>query len=108
VAIGIQRGIRPFFGSYAKDSRQADDLLFKASKAEAIDEECQQSAIGKLLRSALYVHRSALESLGPLLRVYEGCARSYLGEIDGANLIKLHRHSGKVWYLVYERVSGEW
>ena len=29
------------------------------------------------------------------------CLRSYLGEIDGATLIKLHRHSGKVSYLVY-------
>ena len=36
-----------------------------------------------------------------LLRVYEGCARAYLGEVEGANLIKLHRHSGKVSYLVY-------
>ena len=27
--------------------------------------------------------------------------RAYLGEIDGANLIKLHRLSGKVSYLVY-------
>ena len=42
-----------------------------------------------------------LDSLEPLLRVYEGCARAYLGEVEGANLIKLHRHSGKVSYLVY-------
>ena len=27
--------------------------------------------------------------------------RTYLGEIEGANLIKLHRQSGKVSYLVY-------
>ncbi len=51
--------------------------------------------------NALYLHRIALESLDPLLRVYEGCARAYLGEVEGANLIKLHRHSGKVSYLVY-------
>ena len=51
--------------------------------------------------NALYVHRHALDSLEPLLRVYEGCARAYLGEVEGANLIKLHRHSGKVSYLVY-------
>jgi DNA phosphorothioation-associated putative methyltransferase len=44
------------------------------------------------------VHRDALE---PLLRVYEGCARAYLGAVEGANLIKLHRHSGKVSYRVY-------
>ena len=51
--------------------------------------------------NALYLHRSALESLDPLLRIYEGCARAYLGEVEGANLIKLHRQSGKVSYLVY-------
>ena len=51
--------------------------------------------------NALYLHREALDSLEPLLRVYEGCARAYLGEIEGANLIKLHRHSGNVSYLVY-------
>ena len=48
-----------------------------------------------------YIHRTALEALDPLLRVYEGCARAYLGEIEGADLIKLHRHSGKVSYLAY-------
>jgi len=35
------------------------------------------STIGKLLPNALYVHRDALDSLEPLLRVYEGCARAY-------------------------------
>jgi len=59
------------------------------------------STIGKLLPNALYVQSDALDSLEPLLRVYEGCARAYLGEVEGANLIKLHRHSGKVSYLVY-------
>ena len=49
----------------------------------------------------LYIHRSPLESLTPPVRVYEGCARTYLGEIDGANIIKLHRHSGKISYLAY-------
>ena len=38
----------------------------------------------------------------PLLRVFEGCARKYLGEIEGQTSIKLsHRQSGKVSYLVY-------
>ena len=49
----------------------------------------------------IYVHRDVLDSLESLLRVYEGCAWADLGEIEGANLIKLHRHSGKVSYLVY-------
>jgi hypothetical protein len=99
--IGLQWDIREFFGSYASACRRADARLFQAGDAAAIDHACRNSSVGKLLPNALYVHRSALESLDPLLRIYEGCARAYLGEIDGANLIKLHRHSGAVSYLVY-------
>jgi DNA phosphorothioation-associated putative methyltransferase len=98
---GLQRDIRAFFGSYSSDCRRADEVLFRAGDAEAVDDACRRSAVGKLLPNALYFHRTALESLDPLLRVYEGCARAYLGEIDGANLIKLHRQSGKVSYLTY-------
>ena len=99
--VGLQRDIRAFFGSYTNACRLADELLFKAGDAEAVDAACRRSPIGKLLPNALYIHREALESLDPLLRVYEGCARTYLGEINEANLIKLHRESGKVSYLVY-------
>ncbi len=66
-----------------------------------MDEACKRATVGKLLPNALHVHRDALDLLEPLLRVYEGCARAYPGEVEGANLIKLHRHSGKVSYLVY-------
>jgi DNA phosphorothioation-associated putative methyltransferase len=101
LSVSLQRDIRGFFSSYANACRLADDLLFRARSAEAVDEVCRRSAVGKLLPTALYVHRTALEALDPLLRVYEGCARAYLGVLDGANLIKLHRQSGKVSYLVY-------
>jgi DNA phosphorothioation-associated putative methyltransferase len=105
--IGLQRDIRAFFGSYANGCRRADDLLSRAGDAEAVDDACCRSPVGKLLPNALYVHRTALESLDPLLRVYEGCARAYLGEIEVANLIKLHRHSGKVSYLVYPHFDAD-
>jgi DNA phosphorothioation-associated putative methyltransferase len=97
----IQRDMRVFFGSYAGACREADTLLFQAGNAESIDQSCRDSKVGKLLPDALYIHRSALDALEPLLRIYEGCARAYLGEVDEANLIKLHRHSGKVSYLAY-------
>jgi len=99
--IGLQRDIRAFFGSYSNACKQADELLFQAGNDEAIDVACRRSTVGKLLPDSLYVHRSALDDLAPLLRVYEGCARAYIGEIDGANVIKWHRHSCKVSYLCY-------
>lgn len=98
---GLQRDIRTFFGSYTKACQQADELLFQAGDPDAIDEACRRSPIGKLLPNSLYVHRSALEDLEPLLRVYEGCGRTYLGELEDTNIIKIHRVSGKLSYLAY-------
>lgn len=97
----LQRDMRVFFGGYAKACAEADALLFQAGDAPAVDVACKKCAVGKLLPDSLYIHRSALDELGPLLRVYEGCARAYIGEIEGANIVKLHRHSGKVSYLSY-------
>jgi DNA phosphorothioation-associated putative methyltransferase len=97
----LQRDMKAFFGSYTRACALADDLLFQAGDASAIDEACQRSAVGKLLPDDLYVHRSALDALGPLLRIYEGCGRAYLGEVEGANLLKIHRRTGKLSYLAY-------
>jgi DNA phosphorothioation-associated putative methyltransferase len=97
----LQRDMRAFFGTYSKACSQADALLFQAGDAAQIDVACKRSSIGKLLPNALYIHQSALPSLEPVLRVYEGCARAYLGDIENANIIKLHRFSGKASYLVY-------
>jgi len=66
-----------------------------------VDTACLMSETGKLLPGALYVHESALDSLSPTLRVFEGCARAYIGRADGANVIKLHRSEPKVSYLSY-------
>ena len=93
--------MRAFFGTYAKACRQADELLFQAGDAQAIDDACKRSVVGKLLPDDLYVHRSALDALEPILRIYEGCGRAYLGEVEGANVIKIHRSSSKLSYLVY-------
>jgi DNA phosphorothioation-associated putative methyltransferase len=98
---GLRADMRAFFGTYAKACRQADDLLFRAGDVGAVDEACRRSPVGKLLPDDLYVHKGAVEKLEPLLRVYEGCGRTYLGEVEGANIIKIHRRSGKISYLVY-------
>src|ERR1700676_2087604 len=97
----LRAPIRAFFGTYAKACRQADELLFRAGDASAIDEACRGSPIRKLLPHHPYVDNRPVGALGPLLRVYEGCGRTYLGEVEGANLIKIHRRSGKISYLVY-------
>ena len=99
--IELQRDIKALFRSYKVACQMADLLLFRVGDPEAIDDACKHSEVGKLLPNALYVHKSAINSLEPLLRIFEGCARSYLGEIEDTNIVKLHRFSGKISYLAY-------
>lgn len=94
--LDLQRDIRAFFGAYKKACEDADALLYRTGDADEIDAACLRSSIGKLQPNSLWVHRSAVEDLEPILRVYEGCARAYLGEVEDANIVKLHRFSGKV------------
>jgi DNA phosphorothioation-associated putative methyltransferase len=105
--ICLQRDIRALFGNYTKACEAADDLLFRAGDPEAVSRACADSAIGKILPDALYLHTSALDYLSPLLRVYEGCARAYIGDVADATVVKLHRHSGKVSYLAYTRFEED-
>ncbi len=97
----VRRDIKSFLGSYSSACEKADELLFLAGNAKAIDAACQRAKVGQLADNALTIHESALDSLEPILRIYEGCARALVGNIDGANLIKLHRFSGKVSYIAY-------
>lgn len=97
----LQRDVRGFFSTYKQACENADELLFALRDQKVVEAACQVSEIGKLTPGALYVHESALEALSPLLRLYEGCARGYLGRIDGANLIKLHREEPRISYLSY-------
>jgi DNA phosphorothioation-associated putative methyltransferase len=79
----LRYDMRAFFGTYASACRQADALLFRAGDPAAIDAACARSPVGKLLPDDLYVHITALPALEPLLRVYEGCGRAFLGEVEG-------------------------
>lgn len=97
-----QRDIKAFFGTYKRACETADTLLFEAGDANTIDQACRESRIGRLTSNALWLHRDAVPLLTPVLRIYEGCARAYLGSMDDMNIVKLHRFSGKVSYLSCE------
>jgi DNA phosphorothioation-associated putative methyltransferase len=97
----LQRDVRAHAGTYSSLCTDADALLFSAGNLESIRVAARASSVGKKLPAALYVHVSAISHLPPILRVYEGCARAYVGAMDAANLIKLHYDSPQVTYLAY-------
>lgn len=97
----VQLDVRAFFGTYSKACASADELLFSAGDKDLIQAACRRSRVGKQTPTALYVHESALGDLEPVLRVYEGCARAFLGVVEDANVLKLHRIKSQVSYLSY-------
>ena len=97
----LQRDVKAFYSSYKRACEAADEILFSLGEPANVDASCQSSQIGKLTPTALYVHVSAVDQLPPLLRIFEGCVRGYIGDVDGTTLVKLSRNEPKVSYLGY-------
>lgn len=97
----LQRDVKAFFGTYKNACAEADEVLFSLGRPGVVETASRQSPVGKLTPSALYVHESAVPSVSTVLKLYEGCARHYLGRVDGANVVKLHIGDPMVSYLCY-------
>jgi len=97
----LQRDIKALFKTYKSASTAGDALLFEAGNMARVNAACSDSAFGKLMPTALYVHVTGLSRLAPVLRVYEGCARVLTGDVAGATVIKLRRDEPKISYLGY-------
>jgi DNA phosphorothioation-associated putative methyltransferase len=99
--LALQRDIKALFASYEQACKQADVLLFSVGRTEEVNAACLDAPIGKKTPEALYVHITALDRLPASLRVFEGCARAYIGRVEGANIIKLARLEPRISYLSY-------
>jgi DNA phosphorothioation-associated putative methyltransferase len=99
--------IRALFGTYQSACIQADRLLLACGDSALIFVSARSSPVGKQTPTALYVHRSALGELPPVLQVYEGCARVLSGTIEQANMIKLSVAQQQVSYLSYPRFDRD-
>lgn len=93
--------VRVLFGTYEEACSKADRLLLACGNQVMLHLNARSSRIGKQTPTALYVHRSAMAELPPLLQVYEGCARVLAGTVEHANLIKLSVTEPQVSYLTY-------
>lgn len=93
--------LRTLFGRYTNACDQADRLLAACGDHTMRYVNARASAIGKQTPSAVYVHRSAMGEIPPMLQVYEGCARVLAGTIPSANMIKMSVTEPQVSYLTY-------
>jgi DNA phosphorothioation-associated putative methyltransferase len=107
----VQRDIRSLFGSYQNAQAQAQALLFSTGKTNVIHEAATAAAasgLGFLDRDhSLQIHSSLAQELPAVLRVYIGCAARLYGDVETADLLKLHIQSGKVSIMLYDDFEGK-
>lgn len=101
----IQRDIAAFWGSYNAAKKEATNLLFSIAKTDAIYTACRDAAtrgIGYLDGAhSLQLHTTMVARLPSLLRVYVGCAARLYGEVESADIVKIHVQSGKISLMTY-------
>ena len=107
VSAALRNDAKAFFGSYKTACSTADALLFETGSRPTLEAAMSEARIGKLTPTALYVHHDYLGLLPPVLRTYEGCARSLAGDVPEANIIKLARDKYQISYLCYPDFDGD-
>jgi DNA phosphorothioation-associated putative methyltransferase len=102
----VQRDIKAFLGNAKSAYDAGRALLFSVGKPEIIDRACQDastSGLGYLAEGeSLQLHSSLINRLPAVLRCYVGCAAKLYGDIDTADLVKIHVRSGKLTLLFYD------
>ncbi|UQA61411.1 DNA phosphorothioation-associated putative methyltransferase [Polyangium aurulentum] len=106
----LQHDIGCFWGSYAAAQAEGTKTLFSLGTPEVIHKACATAAaegVGYLDRDhSLQLHSSLVARLPAVLRIYIGCAARLYGEVDTADLVKIHVHSGKLSLMAYDDFSG--
>ncbi len=98
----LRLDIRAFFRNHSRALEKGLELLYAAGDPGEIEIACEDVKVGWQNEQALYFHRSLLNQLPPVLRAYVGCATTLFGDVAQADVIKLHKLSGKVTFLVYD------
>ena len=107
----LKRDVKEYFGIYRSAKQQAMELLFSCGRPDVIATACEQAnadGLGYLDEGhSLYLHSSQINELPAVLRVYVGCATQLYGDVDRADLVKLHMRSGKVSLMIYDDFDGK-
>jgi len=98
----LQGDIRSFFGTCESARQSSREILFAAGDSRHIETACEAFAQGCQHDDALQIHRSLLPELPAILRIYVLCAARVYGGPDEADIIKIHKHSGKVTFQYYD------
>src|SRR5262249_78094 len=108
---GLQRDIRSLFGNYQPPQLHPRQHLFKIADTKEIGDACIPAAeqgLGFLVEGhSLQLHTSLIERLPVILRIYIACGAVLYGDIQTADLIKIHIGSGKLTLMKFDDFEGQ-
>jgi DNA phosphorothioation-associated putative methyltransferase len=108
--LGLQRDIRSFFGGYSTAQLNARQQLFKIADTKEINAACiiaSEQGLGWLVEGrSLQLHTSLIERLPTVLRIYIACGAVLYGDVQTADLIKIHIGSGKLTLMKFDDFEG--
>ncbi len=107
LSASLRLDIRTFFGNHKAAVAKGLELLYAAGDPGEIELACEDLKLGWQDEQALHFHRSLLDQLPPVLRAYVGCATTLFGDVQQADVVKLHKASGKVTFLAYDDFEGK-
>lgn len=102
LSIRLQNDIKTFLGSYKAGLEKSRKLLYSIGNPDIITDLCNRIDFGYFDHKALFIHKTLLKELHPVLRIYVGCAGVLYGDLENVDIIKIHKKSGKVTLLIYD------
>ncbi len=97
----IRQDITVFFGNYKRALAEGHSVLHSAADAEVVSLACEESSVGWQDERSLYVHTRLIDRLPTVLRVLIACAEVLYGDIHQADIVRIHKLSGKITFLSY-------
>jgi len=104
----LKLDIKAFFSDYNNAVNNAKELLFAIANTISINEQCKEAHSllpASILNEghSLILHRSCIDDLPLLLRVYVGAGLQMYGELsEDIDLLKIHITSGKLTLMAYD------
>lgn len=109
LSMPLRLDIKAFFGLYAGACDEARELLFASGDSDEIEAAITDLDFGWFDASQGHftIHRSLLDQLPAILRIYIECAARLYGDPRQADLIKLHVYTGKLTFLHFDDFDGK-
>jgi len=104
----LQSDIKSHFGSYRQAQEQGVNTLISTAQEEVLERGIAGLGYGWFDQQEghFIVHRSLLEELPAVLRIYIECGAILYGDPREADLIKIHLWSKKLTFLYYDDFIG--